>query len=111
MGRASQAGVRAWYRLATTRPRKGQESGQEPGSSEDNAGESCVRREVGWHSHCGSWVSVVEIPNGVPWQRASLPLCSEHTCMLKVPSLIPYELQRMKETGLVVYDEPLGPES
>jgi hypothetical protein len=31
--------------------------------------------------------------------------------MLKVPSLIPYELQRMKETGLVVYDEPLGPES
>lgn len=28
-----------------------------------------------------------------------------------VASLVPYELQRMKETGLVVYDEPLGPES
>jgi hypothetical protein len=26
-------------------------------------------------------------------------------------SLLPYEIQRMKETGLVVYDEPLGPES
>ena len=26
-------------------------------------------------------------------------------------SLIPYEIQRMKETGLVVYDEPLGPDS
>jgi len=26
-------------------------------------------------------------------------------------SLIPYEIQRMKESGLVVYDEPLGPES
>jgi hypothetical protein len=26
-------------------------------------------------------------------------------------SLLPYEVQRMKETGLVVYDEPLGPES
>ncbi len=25
--------------------------------------------------------------------------------------LIPYEIQRMKETGLLVYDEPLGPES
>ena len=26
-------------------------------------------------------------------------------------SLIPYEIQRMKEMGLVVYDEPLGLES
>ena len=26
-------------------------------------------------------------------------------------SLVPYEIQRMKETGLVVYDAPLGPES
>lgn len=26
-------------------------------------------------------------------------------------SLVPYEIQRMKETGLIVYDEPLGPES
>jgi len=26
-------------------------------------------------------------------------------------SLIPYELHRMKETGLIVYDEPLGPDS
>ena len=26
-------------------------------------------------------------------------------------SLIPHEIQRMKETGLVVYDEPLGPDS
>jgi hypothetical protein len=26
-------------------------------------------------------------------------------------SLVPYELQRMKEAGLVSYDEPLGPES
>ena len=26
-------------------------------------------------------------------------------------ALLPYELQRMKETGLVVYDEPLGLES
>ena len=26
-------------------------------------------------------------------------------------SLLPYEIQRMKETGLVIYDEPLGPES
>jgi hypothetical protein len=25
--------------------------------------------------------------------------------------LIPYEIQRMKETGLLVYDEPLGPDS
>ena len=26
-------------------------------------------------------------------------------------SLIPYEIQRMKESGLVVYDDPLGPHS
>ncbi len=26
-------------------------------------------------------------------------------------SLLPHEIQRMKETGLVVYDEPLGPDS
>ncbi len=26
-------------------------------------------------------------------------------------SLIPYEIQRMKENGLIVYDEPLGPAS
>ena len=26
-------------------------------------------------------------------------------------SLIPYEIQRMKETGLMMYDEPLGPDS
>ena len=26
-------------------------------------------------------------------------------------SLVPYEIQRMKETGLVVYDEPLRPDS
>src|SRR6267378_1631563 len=26
-------------------------------------------------------------------------------------SLLPYEIQRMKATGLVIYDEPLGPES
>jgi hypothetical protein len=26
-------------------------------------------------------------------------------------SLLPHEIHRMKETGLVVYDEPLGPES
>jgi hypothetical protein len=26
-------------------------------------------------------------------------------------SLFPYEIHRMKETGLVIYDEPLGPES
>ena len=26
-------------------------------------------------------------------------------------SVIPHEIQRMKETGLVVYDEPLGPDS
>jgi len=26
-------------------------------------------------------------------------------------SLIPHEIQRMKESGLIVYDEPLGPES
>ena len=26
-------------------------------------------------------------------------------------SLLPYEIQRMKKTGLVIYDEPLGPES
>lgn len=26
-------------------------------------------------------------------------------------SVIPHEIQRMKETGLVVYDELLGPES
>ena len=26
-------------------------------------------------------------------------------------SLLPYEIQRMKETGLVIYNEPLGPES
>ena len=26
-------------------------------------------------------------------------------------SLLPYEIERMKESGLVVYDEPLGPES
>jgi hypothetical protein len=26
-------------------------------------------------------------------------------------SLIPYEMQRMKETGLVIYEEPLGPDS
>jgi hypothetical protein len=25
--------------------------------------------------------------------------------------LIPYEIQCMKETGLLVYDEPLGPDS
>ena len=25
--------------------------------------------------------------------------------------LIPYEIQRMKETGLLVYDEPLGSDS
>jgi hypothetical protein len=28
-----------------------------------------------------------------------------------VASLVPAEIQRMKETGLVVYDEPLGPDS
>jgi hypothetical protein len=26
-------------------------------------------------------------------------------------SLIPYEIQRMKEIGLVIYEEPLGPDS
>jgi hypothetical protein len=26
-------------------------------------------------------------------------------------SLIPYEIQRMRENGLVVYEEPLGPDS
>ena len=26
-------------------------------------------------------------------------------------SLLPHEIQRMKETGLVIYDEPLRPES
>ena len=26
-------------------------------------------------------------------------------------SLLPYEIQRMKESGLVVYDDPLGPDS
>jgi hypothetical protein len=26
-------------------------------------------------------------------------------------SLLPSEIQRMKETGLLLYDEPLGPES
>ena len=26
-------------------------------------------------------------------------------------SIIPYEIHRMKEMGLIVYDEPLGPES
>jgi len=26
-------------------------------------------------------------------------------------SISPYEIQRMRETGLVVYDEPLGPDS
>jgi hypothetical protein len=26
-------------------------------------------------------------------------------------SLLPYEIQRMKENGLVVYEEPLGPDS
>ena len=26
-------------------------------------------------------------------------------------SLVPYEIQRMKEMGLVMYDEPLGLES
>ena len=26
-------------------------------------------------------------------------------------ALLPYEIQRMKATGLVIYDEPLGPES
>ena len=26
-------------------------------------------------------------------------------------ALIPYEIHRMKETGLLVYDEPLGPDS
>ena len=26
-------------------------------------------------------------------------------------SLLPYEIQRMKETGLVIYEEPLGPDS
>jgi len=26
-------------------------------------------------------------------------------------SLVPHEIQRMKESGLVVYDEPLGPDS
>lgn len=26
-------------------------------------------------------------------------------------SVIPQEIQRMKDTGLVVYDEPLGPDS
>jgi len=26
-------------------------------------------------------------------------------------SIIPYEIQRMKENGLVVYDEPLRPDS
>ncbi len=30
---------------------------------------------------------------------------------LSFASLIPHEIQRMKETGLVVYDEPLGPDS
>ena len=28
-----------------------------------------------------------------------------------VASLVPDEIQRMKENGLVVYDEPLGPNS
>jgi hypothetical protein len=26
-------------------------------------------------------------------------------------SILPHEIQRMKESGLVVYDEPLGPSS
>jgi hypothetical protein len=26
-------------------------------------------------------------------------------------SILPYEIQRMKASGLVVYDEPLGPSS
>lgn len=30
---------------------------------------------------------------------------------LDFESLIPHEIQRMKEIGLVVYEEPLGPES
>ncbi len=30
---------------------------------------------------------------------------------LSFASLIPHEIQRMKGTGLVVYDEPLGPDS
>jgi hypothetical protein len=28
-----------------------------------------------------------------------------------VASLVPEEIQRMKESGLVVYDEPLGPDA
>ena len=30
---------------------------------------------------------------------------------LQVASILPQEIQRMKESGLVVYDEPLGPSS
>src|SRR6266446_4227223 len=30
---------------------------------------------------------------------------------LQFASIIPQEIQRMKESGLVVYDEPLGPSS
>ena len=30
---------------------------------------------------------------------------------LQFASILPYEIQRMKESGLVVYDEPLGPYS
>jgi hypothetical protein len=30
---------------------------------------------------------------------------------LQFASILPYEIQRMKASGLVVYDEPLGPYS
>jgi hypothetical protein len=35
----------------------------------------------------------------------------EHILGPGFASLIPYEIQRMKETGLIMYDEPLGPDS
>jgi len=35
----------------------------------------------------------------------------EHILGAGFASLIPYEIQRMKETGLIIYDEPLGPDS
>ena len=35
----------------------------------------------------------------------------EHILGPGFASLIPYEIQHMKETGLIMYDEPLGPDS
>ena len=35
----------------------------------------------------------------------------EHILGPGFASLIPYEIQRMKATGLISYDEPLGPDS